>query len=146
MPRVLSLAPHLRVAAIETQYRTGPDPVGRRHWQLIWLIAHGARVPEAAAEAGYSVAWARTLVHRYTADGPRGLDDRRHHNPGHPPLLTPALRADLAVALTGPAPEGRPWTSTTVAAWMAVRLGRAVAPARGWEALRALGYTAQRRR
>jgi transposase len=146
MPRTVDLAPHLTVEDVAAHAQTASDPVLRRHWQLVLLVAQGQRIPAAAAVIGYTASWARTLLHRYNADGPAGLVDRRHTNPGQPPLLTPGLRRALTQALAGPAPDGGAWTSATVAAWLAARLGRPVAPQRGWEALRALGYTPHRLR
>lgn len=99
-------------------------------------------MPAVAALTGYSVKWVRTIIGRYNADGPTGLTDRRHANPGQPPLLTPALRT----ARAAPPPDGGLWTARKVAAWMAEQLGRPVGEVRGWEAMRALGFTPQRPR
>jgi len=146
MPRYATVTPQLSVEELAVRYRQAHDPVERTHWQLIWLVAQGHHVPEVAAVVGYSANWVREIVRRYNAEGPSGLIDRRQHSHGHPPLLTPALRAELAEALDGPAPDGGVWTCGKVAAWMADRLGRPVAEARGWEALRSLGFTLQRPR
>lgn len=146
MPRCLSVAPHLDVAELEHRYRTCRQVVERSHWQIVWLVAQGQHCPAVAVLTGYSEDWVRTIVHRYNAEGPAGLTDRRRHSQGRPPLLSAALRAELADALDGPAPDGGVWTCRKVATWMADRLGRPVAEARGWEALRALGLTLQRPR
>lgn len=90
---------------------------------------------------GYSEDWVRTIVHRSNTEGPDGVRDRRQTNPGHRPLLTPALREELRAALETDPPDGGLWTSPKVAAWMAQRLGRPVAKQRGWEAMQALGFT-----
>src|SRR5680860_391433 len=42
--------------------------------------------------------------------------------------------------------DGGLWTCGKVAVWMAERLGRSVGEPRGWEAMRALGFTPQRPR
>jgi hypothetical protein len=51
------------------------------------------------------------LARRYREDGPDGLGDRRHGNPGgrDRALLTPAQREQLRAALGGPAPDGGLW-------------------------------------
>lgn len=146
MPRSVSVAPHLPTDELARRYRGAHDPVERTHWQIVWLVAAGHRVPEVARLVGYTANWVREIIRRYNAAGPAGLTDRRAANPGHPPLLSSALRDELRQALAGPAPDGGLWTGRLVAAWMASRLGRHVGEQRGWEALRALGYTPQRPR
>jgi len=146
MPRCLTVAPHLPVDELGSRYRHARNPVERSHWQMVWLVAGGQHCPAVARLTGYTEDWVRTIVHRYNTDGPAGLIDRRQHSAGHPPLLTPALRAALADALDGPAPDGGIWTCAKVAAWMADQLGRPVGEPRGWEAMRALGFSPQRPR
>lgn len=146
MPRFATVASHLSVAELERRYRQAHDPVERSHWHLVWLVATGRQVPEVATLVGYSSNWVRTIIRRYNADGAAGIVDRRGANPGAKPLLTPELRAALVDVLAGPAPDGGLWTGPQVAAWMADRLDRPVGLQRGWEAMRALGFTPQRPR
>ena len=148
MVRPLTVAPHLPLVDLERRYRTARDPVARTHWHVLWLVAQGRHCPAVATVLGYSVAWVRTIVHRYNAGGTDAVGDRRHQLPGRADrrLLTPALAAGLTSALGGPAPDGGLWTGPKVARWMAERLGRPVSPQRGWEAMRAVGFTPQRPR
>ena len=146
MPRRLTLTPHLALNELDQRYRTCRTPVERTRWHLLWLVAQGHHVPEAARLVGYSDDWARILIHRYNADGPDGMGDRRQRNAGRVPLLTTAQREDLRQALNGPAPDGGLWTGPKVAAWMADRLARPVGKVRGWEAMVALGFSPQRPR
>jgi transposase len=148
MSKQLTIPPHLPLEELEGRYRGAHDPVARSHWQIIWLLARGSPTAEVSRVTGYSVNWVREIARRYRADGPDGLGDRRHGNPGgrDRALLTPAQREQLRVALGGPAPDGGLWTCRAVAAWIGEQAGRPVAPARGWEALRALGCTPQRPR
>ena len=146
MPRFATVAPHLPLAELIARYHRAHDPVERTHWHLLWLVADGRRVPEVAQLVGYTANWVRAIIRRYNADGPAGVEDRRKHSAGHPPLLCPALRTALAEALGGPAPDGGFWTCAKVAAWMADRLGRPVGEPRGWETMRSLGFTPQRPR
>jgi transposase len=146
MARSLTIPPHLSVPELEQRYRHAHDPVARSHYQIIWLLAQGTPTVAVARVTGYSVNWVRELARRYREDGPAGLGDRRHANPGGAPLLSPAQQAELQAALAGPAPDGGLWTCRTVAAWIERTIGRPVAEARGWEYLRRLGFTPQRPR
>jgi transposase len=136
----LRLNNHLAVDELEQRYRQASDPVARSHWQILWLLGQGRLTAEIAAVTGYSREWIRTIVGRYNAEGPNGVGDRRHHNPGQAPLLSPALRAELEVALEQRAPDGGLWTGPKVARWMSDKLGREVHAPRGWELLQQLNY------
>lgn len=141
MPRCLTLAPHLPLADLEQRYRHSRDPVERSHWHMLWLVGQGHTCPAVAALVGYAEEWVRTILHRYNAEGAAGVTDRRHANPGQPPLLSAAVRADLQVALATDPSDGGLWTSPKVAAWLTDRLDRPVSKQRAWEALQALGFT-----
>lgn len=138
----LKLTNHLTVDELEQRYRQASDPVARSQWQILWLLGQGRLSEEIGAVTGYSLNWIRTIVGRYNAQGPAGVGDRRHANPGQAPLLSPALRAELEAALEQPAPDGGLWTGPKVARWMGEKLGRTVHPPRGAEVLKALNYRA----
>lgn len=146
MARSLTLPPHLPLAELERRYRAAQDPVARSHWQIVWLLARGDPTAAVASVTGYSVNWVREIARRYREDGPDGLGDRRHTNPGAVPLLDSSQQAQLQAALGGAAPDGGLWTGRKVAAWMSVQLGRPVGEQRGWEYVRKLGFTPQRPR
>ena len=138
--RRLKLIDHLTVEELGQRYRQAADPVARSHWQMLWLLSQGRSPTEIAQVCGYSLTWLYAIVRRYNADGPDHVGDRRHHNPGQAPLLSPALRAELDKALESPAPDGGVSTGPKVAAWMSTKLARKVHAPRGWEVLRQLGY------
>jgi transposase len=146
MPHCLTVTLHLPQDDLAIRYRHAHNPVERSHWYIVWLVARGHHCPAVARLTGYSEDWVRTIVHRYNAGGPAAMADRRQHSAGHPPLLTSALRADLQAALAEPPPDGDLWTGPKVAAWMTDHLDRPVGPQRGWEAMRAVGFTTQRPR
>jgi transposase len=141
MPRCLSLTPHLSIAELERRYRICRDPVERSHWHIVWLVSQGHTCPAVARLTGYSETWLRTLVHRYNDDGPTGLGDRRHANPGQPPLVPPAVRDELRHVLAAPPPDGGLWTSPKVATWLRARLDRSISSQRAWEVLRQIGFS-----
>ena len=144
--RRLTVPPHLALDELEQRYRRATDPVARSQWQMVWLLAGGAPTAEVARVTGYSVNWVREIARRYRGEGPGGIGDRRHGNPGAPPLLDAAQQERLRAALGGPAPDGGVWTCRQVAAWIAEAIGRPVDVARGWEWMRRLGFTPQRPR
>jgi transposase len=144
--RRLLIPPHLTLDELEQRYRRADDPVARSQWQMLWLVSGGMPTAEVARVTGYSVNWVREVARRYREEGPAGVGDRRHHNPGAAPLLDAAQQEQLRVALGGPAPCGDLWTCRSVAAWMSQTLGRPVSEQRGWEWMRRLGFTPQRPR
>ena len=91
--------------------------------------------------------WIEQLVERYNALGPSAMGDLRRGNGAAAKVLTPELLERLRLRLAEPPPDGGVWTSGKVARWMAGELGRAsLAPQRGWEALRAIGWSMQKPR
>jgi transposase len=139
MARRIHLRPHLSVAALERRYRTAKEPNERTWWQLLWLLAQGRTATELSAVTGYRAAWIGQIAKRYNAEGPAGMVNRRHiWTRRTPSLLSTTQLEELRQALSGPAPEGERWSSRTVAAWMSARLGRPIAPQRGWDYLQRL--------
>ena len=143
MPKHLHLQPHLSTDDLERRYRQAEQPVERSHYQIIWLLSQGWLTRDVMAATGYSANWVRELARRYNTDGPAGLGDGRHANPGQPALLTAAQQEELRQALAVPPPDGGVWSGPRVAAWMRERLGRPVAPQRGWDYLQRLDYALQ---
>ena len=138
------VADHLDLEEVTARYRAARDPVERGRWQMIRLPVAGRSLREVAEVTGYSTRWVREVVRRYNADGPDGLADGRHANPGAAPLLDAEGRAALEAALEQAPPEGGRWTCAKVAAWIARRTGRETVPAqRGWVYLRRAGYSPQ---
>jgi transposase len=137
---------HLSADELSQRYRLARDPVERSHWQMIWLLVSGRSLGEVAAVTGYSTRWIREVVRSYNAGGVTALADQRHANAGAAPLLDAAGQAALAAALEEPPPDGGRWSGRQVAAWIAAWLHRppgSIAPTRGWDYLRRLGYTPQ---
>jgi transposase len=141
------VADHLSVAELQGGYRGSKDAVLARHFQVIWLLAQGRTVAETARLTGFVPRWVEELLVRYNQFGPSSLGDRRRGNGARPTILTPAVLDLLRERLKSPPEDGGLWTSRKVAAVIASRLRlERVAEQRGWEALRAIGWTIQRPR
>ena len=141
------VADHLSVSALEQQYRSCTDTTAARHLQAIWLLAKGHHIAEVSATVSFARQWVERLLARDNAQGPQALGDLRRRNGTSPSVLKPDLLDKLKDRLREPPPDGGLWTSPKVAAWMASELGlKRVAPQRGWEALKAIGWSVQKPR
>src|SRR3954468_11336621 len=141
------VADYLSVEDLEARLRSAQDPTATRHFQVIWLLARGHTIADVAAVTSFGRRWIEQLLARYNAHGPEALGDLRRRNGGVPSVLRPALLERLRARLTQPPPDGGLWSSRKVAAWMASELGlAAVFPQRGWEALKAIGWSVQKPR
>jgi transposase len=137
-------ARHPSVEELGEWFRTASNARAARHVQAIWLLAKGHAVAEVAAPTAFGVRWIEKLRARYNAGGLAALGELRRHNGTKRTILKPELLDRLRLRLAEPPPDGGLWTSRQAAAWMAGELGRAsVAVQRGWEALRAVGWSIQ---
>ena len=131
---------------LEARLRSARAPTAARHFQVIWLLARGHTIADVAAVTSFVPRWIEQVLARSNAKGPDALGDLRRRNGGVPSVLRPALLERLRARLVPP-PDGGLWSSRNVAAWMASELGlAAVLPQRGWEALKAIGWSVQKPR
>ena len=138
---------HLSIAELERRFVSCTEPVEARHTQAIWLLAQGRTVGEASKLTAFGERWVQQLLERYNAYGPDALGNGRRRNGSQPRILVPAVLDKLRARLTEPPPNGGLWSSRKVSAFLAEQLGlEAVAPQRGWEALRAIGWSLQKPR
>ncbi len=131
----------LTAEELHERYRQASDAVERTHWQMLWLLKEGKSAKEVAAVLGYTARWVREIVRRWNETGAAGISDHRREIAGAKPLLGNELRAALAERLQQPPEDGGLWNGPKVATWMQERLGRPVAPQRGWDYLCLLGYS-----
>ena len=138
---------HLSVAELEARYETSEDVTSSRHFQTIFLLAKGHSTREVAEITSFGLRWVEQLLERYNALGPGSMGDLRRDNRSVATVLKPELLQRLRVRLDEPPPDGGSWTSGKVARWMADELGlEKVAAQRGWEALKAIGWSIQKPR
>ena len=141
------VAGHLSLAELQAGYRDSRAATLARHYQVIWLLAQGRSCAEVAQLTSLARRWVEQLLARYNRFGPSSLGDRRRGNGARPTILTPEILDMLRERLKSPPEDGGVWTAKKVAAVMASELGlERVAQQRGWEALRAIGWTIQRPR
>ena len=144
MARVID---HLSVAELEARYEASEDVTSSRHFQTIFLLAKGHSTREVSEITSFGLRWVEQLLERYNAFGPTSLGDRRRDNRSVARVLKPELLQRLRVRLNESPPDGGVWTSGKVAHWMAGELGlEKLAPQRGWEALKAVGWSIQKPR
>jgi len=141
------VAEHLSVAELDARYEACADVTSSRHFQTIFLLAKGHSTREVAEITSFGQRWIEQLLERYNAFGPAALGDLRRDNGGDATVLKPELLERLRARLSEPPPDGGRWTSGKVANWMAGELGlERLAPQRGWEALKAIGWSIQKPR
>jgi transposase len=137
---------HLSLGELQAGYRGSDDATLARHYQVIWLLAQGLSCAEVARLTSFARRWVEQLLARYNAFGARSLGDRRRGNGAAATVLTPEMLDKLENRLKTPPDGGGVWTARKTAAFMAAELGRSISEQRGWEALRAIGWTIQRPR
>lgn len=138
---------HLSLEELRRRWRTRADATEARHYQAIWHLAQGRSFAETSALTGFVKRWLEQLARRYNASGPSALGDQRRRNGRTPTVLTPEVLTKLKARLDTEPDGGGVWTAKKAAAFMAAELGvEKVSEPRGWEALRAVGYTRQRPR
>jgi transposase len=138
------VAAHLNVEDLEARYVASRDARTVRHLHAIWLLAKGHTVAEVSEMTAFGMRWIEQLLARYNAERPDALGDLRRGNGAVATVLTPVLLGKLRDRLREPPSDGGIWSSRKVAQWMAGELGvMRVAPQRGWEALKAVGWSIQ---
>jgi transposase len=135
---------HLSVEELEERYVGCQGATASRHVQVIWLLARGDTISQVSETTAYGERWVEQLLARYNAEGPEALGDLRRRNGASATILKPDLLAKLRDRLGDPPPDDGLWSSRKVADWMAGELGlTSGAPQRGWEALKAIGWSIQ---
>ncbi|HEV8189951.1 MAG TPA: helix-turn-helix domain-containing protein [Ktedonobacterales bacterium] len=115
MARRIHLHPHLSVEDLERRYRAAKEPNERTWWQILWLLAQGHTATEVSGVIGYRAYWIGQIAKRYNAEGPEGMQNRRHTRSYRPPpVLSPAVQEELRGILAEARARHEPWTGQEV--------------------------------
>lgn len=141
---MVSIAGHLSLDGLDQGYRSAPDGTTARHFEVIRLLFKGHSTTDVSDLTGFGVRWIDELVVRYNAFGPNSLGDLRRHNGKPASLLTVEALAALRQRLGDAPDDGGVWTSKKAAAFIATFHGlSSCSVQRGWEALKAIGWSIQ---
>lgn len=142
MPSAIALKQQHSVDELRAQYRASTDAVERRRLQVLWFLAAGKSRSEVVKLTAYNRISVCEVVKRYNAEGFAGVRDRRHENPGCPPLLDAEERARLLKAMQAGDEEGA-WGALKIQAWVKEHLGKELYVQRAYELLDQLGFSLQ---
>jgi transposase len=140
MGKHLHLCQHLTRTELEARSQSAADPREQRRWRVLCLVDDDYSATAIAELVGLCRDSVTDIVRRYNRGGPDSLAARPPARKGGRPTLDAAQEAALAVALSGPPPQGQRWTGSLVAAWILEATGQSVARWCGRRLLRKLGY------
>jgi len=143
MGRRVKIQSQLTAEELYRRYRRTKNAVERIHWYMLWQAKEGKTPQQIAERLGYTARWIRTIIRRWNERGEEGIRDRRQDAAGSPMLLSQEEQEELRAALLHPPEDGGIWSGPKVAQWMQQRLGRTVAPQRGWDYLQRLRYSSR---
>ena len=141
MPKAIALKLQDSVDDLKAFYRASTDAVERRRVQVVWLLAEGKSQQEVVTLTAYNRMSVCDAVKRYNAEGLKGLRDRRHENPGCPPLISEEERFRLLEAMQEDN-EGV-WSAGRIQHWVKEQLSKEVYTQRAYELLDQLGFSVQ---
>ena len=143
MSRLIALKLQHSVEELRACYRASSDAVERRRLQVIWFLTEGKSRSEVAKLTAYNRISICEVVKRYNSEGLTGLRDRRHENPGCPPLLDDSDRARLLRAMHQSTEEEDVWNAVKIQSWIKENLDKEVYLQRAYELLDVLGFSLQ---
>lgn len=144
MGAAIGVNTELSLEQLERLYLDASTPLEQRRAHVILLRAEGMAPGEVARIVRVHPSTIAVYVRRFNEHGPDSLADARANNPGRPPLLDDQGLKMLERALKQPPEDGGRWSGPKVARWLETYLDRppdSLDDARGWEALKALGYS-----
>jgi transposase len=143
MSRAIDIKLHDNEQALKQAYQRSRCAVERRRLQVIRMLRRGKsrrEVREATAYSGVSMVG---IVKRYNEAGIEGLKDKRHENPGAPPLLSDGQLLHLAQVVRKDYAKGVLWNGQKVIAWLKEEYDLEVYPQRAFEYLKQISMSQQ---
>nr|WP_252973261.1 helix-turn-helix domain-containing protein [Thermus thermophilus] len=102
----MTVADHLTLNELWRRVKKAKDPIEKHRFLAVYHAKRGLTAKEIAKITLSSIRWVQETVRRYNREGPEGLRDKRHQNPGQKPKLTPEEQRRVLEALQGPHPTG----------------------------------------
>lgn len=151
MPKKAYLAQHYSADELKNKYKTCYDAVEARRWHLLWKIALGWTIKNAAIAVGLDYQYAFKILKKYNElreEGVKNLKKKSQQHPrGKEPLLNKKQFQELTEQLKKRPPDGGVWTGPKVARWIENITGvEKVWNQRGWDYLKKLNYSWQKPR
>lgn len=140
-PSFMTVADHLTLSELWRRVKKAKDPIERTRFLAVYHAKRGLTAKEIARITLNSSRWVQATVRRYHQEGPEALKDRRHHNPGQRPKLTPEEQARVLEALQGPPPDGGLWTGPKLRDWVERELGKKVSLYPIYRLLHEMGFS-----
>ncbi|VCU54939.1 hypothetical protein TTHNP4_00348 (plasmid) [Thermus thermophilus] len=120
----MTVADHLTLNELWRRVKKAKDPIEKHRFLAVYHAKRGLTAKEIAKITLSSIRWVQETVRRYNREGPEGLRDKRHQNPGQKPKLTPEEQRRVLEALQGPPPDGGLWTGPKLRDWVERELGK----------------------
>ena len=143
MPTVV---PHLKPEEVLERYHKAREAIEALRWLAVYHALQGATAKEIARTVHRSLRWVHLVLARYNREGPGALTDRRHHNPGRKPKLSPEESQALLQVLEGPPPDGGLWTGPKLRAWVREHFQKELSLSPIYRFLEEAGFSLQRPR
>lgn len=145
MARPIQIREHHTLAELEELYRKELNGRKKTRIQAVLLAKKKWQTPAIREVVGFSRDWLFQLFKRYNDQGLAGLEDGRKDN-GRERILNDDQMVELyELVASGDHPDGGPWTSKKVAAWMTEATGHPCDEKLAWVYLtQHLGFSLQR--
>jgi transposase len=139
----LTLKKQASVKELKARYRASTCAVERRRLQVVWQLTEGKERAEVMAVSVYSRKSIVEIIKRYNEAGIAGLQDKRHENPGAPPLLTDEQMLHLAQVVRKDYGKGILWNGQKVMSWLKAEYQQDIYPQRAYEYLTQISMSQQ---